>query len=63
VKDTSLVAVVLVTDVTREAQNAAALSGRFMALYLLAALYYWIICFLLSLVQQRLERRLERFAV
>ena len=61
VKDTSLVAVVQVTDVTREAQNAAALSGRFMALYLLAALYYWIICFVISRGQERLEHRLERY--
>jgi cystine transport system permease protein len=62
VKDTSLVAVVQVTDVFREAQNAAALSGRFLPLYCFAALYYWVICALLSLGQRRLERRLERFA-
>lgn len=29
---------------------------------LLAALYFWIICFVLSLVPRRLEKRLERFA-
>jgi His/Glu/Gln/Arg/opine family amino acid ABC transporter permease subunit len=63
VKDTSLVSVVLVTEVFREAQNAAALSGRQLALYMFAALYFWVICFLLSLVQRRLEGRLERFAV
>jgi His/Glu/Gln/Arg/opine family amino acid ABC transporter permease subunit len=63
VKDTSLVAVVLQTDLFRVAQNAASTSNKYMALYLLAALYYWVICFVLSLVQQRMERRLERFAV
>jgi His/Glu/Gln/Arg/opine family amino acid ABC transporter permease subunit len=63
VKDTSLVAVVLVTELFREAQNAASLSTRYLALYSFAALYFWIICFLLSLVQRRLEGRLERFAV
>jgi cystine transport system permease protein len=63
VKDTSLVAVVLQTDLFRVAQNAASTSNKYMALYLLAALYYWVICFLLSLVQQRMERRMERFAV
>jgi His/Glu/Gln/Arg/opine family amino acid ABC transporter permease subunit len=63
VKDTSLVSVVLVTELFREAQNAAAVSTRFLALYTVAALYYWVICFVLSLGQDRLERRLERFAV
>jgi His/Glu/Gln/Arg/opine family amino acid ABC transporter permease subunit len=63
VKDTSLVSVVLVTELFREAQNSASVSGRFLALYAFAALYYWVICFLLSLVQRRLEHRLERFAV
>lgn len=63
VKDTSLVAVVLVTELLRVAQNAAAVSTRYLALYILAAAYFWVICFLLSLVQRRLEGRLERFAV
>lgn len=61
VKDTSLVAVVLLTDLFRVAQNAAAVSGQFMALYLLAAVYYWVICWVLSQVQQRIERRQERY--
>jgi His/Glu/Gln/Arg/opine family amino acid ABC transporter permease subunit len=63
VKDTSLVAVVLVTELFREAQNAASVSGKFLVLYAVAAFYYWVICLLLSMGQQRLERRLERFAV
>jgi cystine transport system permease protein len=63
VKDTSLVAVVQVTEMFREAQDAATVSNRFLALYAFAALYFWVVCFLLSLVQRRLEGRLERFAV
>jgi cystine transport system permease protein len=63
VKDTSLAAVVLVTELFREAQNAASVSGKFLALYAFAALYFWVICFLLSLGQRRLEGRLKRFAV
>jgi His/Glu/Gln/Arg/opine family amino acid ABC transporter permease subunit len=63
VKDTSLVAVVLVTEVFRQAQIAASVNGAFLALYSFAALYFWVICFLLSIAQERLERRLERFAV
>ena len=63
VKDTSLVSVVLVTELFREAQKAASVNGKFLALYCLAALYFWIICFVISLGQRRLEKRLERFAV
>jgi cystine transport system permease protein len=63
VKDTSLVSVVLVTEMFRVAQKAAALSTEFMALYTLAAVYYWVICYLLTLGQHRLEKRLGRFAV
>lgn len=63
VKDTSLVSVVLVTDLFREAQIAAAFSSEFMPLYVLAALYYWVICFALSIAQNALEKRLGRFAV
>jgi His/Glu/Gln/Arg/opine family amino acid ABC transporter permease subunit len=61
VKDTSLASVVLVTELLRVASNAAAPTFRFFALYSLAALYYWVICLVLSFAQQRAERRLERF--
>jgi cystine transport system permease protein len=63
VKDTSLASVVLITELFRVAQNAAAVSTRTLPLYILAALYFWVICFVLSQLQRRLERRLERFAV
>lgn len=63
VKDTSLVSIVLVTDPFREAQKAASASGEFLALYALVALYFWVICFLLSIAQGRLENKLGRYAV
>jgi His/Glu/Gln/Arg/opine family amino acid ABC transporter permease subunit len=62
VKDTSLVSVVLVPDLFREAQLAAALSTEFLPLYALAALYYWVVCFVLTLGQDKLEKRLGRYA-
>jgi len=62
VKDTSLVSVVLVTDLFRVAQNAASVSGQPLALYTLAAAYFWVICLVLSWVQGRLEHRMERYA-
>jgi His/Glu/Gln/Arg/opine family amino acid ABC transporter permease subunit len=60
-KDTSLASVVLVTEVLRVAQVAAAPTFQFFPLYLLAAAYYWIVCLALSFGQQRVETRLERY--
>jgi cystine transport system permease protein len=60
VKDTSLASVVLVTELLRVAQVAAAPTFQFFALYGVAALYYWVICLVLSFGQQRLEHRLEK---
>ena len=51
VKDTSLASVVLVTELLRVAQIAAAPTFQFFALYGVAALYYWVICLVLSFVQ------------
>ena len=63
VKDTSLVSVVLVTEVFRVAQTRAAASFDYLPLYTFAAFYFWVIYFVLSQLQRRLESRLERFAV
>ena len=61
VKDTSLASVVLVTELLRVAQVAAAPTFQFFALYGVAAIYYWLICLVLSFGQHRLETRLGRF--
>ncbi len=61
VKDTSLASVLLVTDLFRVAQVAAGESNEFLALYAFAGLYYWIVCWLLSRAQHRLECRLDRY--
>jgi L-cystine transport system substrate-binding protein len=60
-KDTSLLSVVLLTDLFRAAQLSAAEAQVFLPLYAFAALYYWIVCVALSAVQDRLETRLNRF--
>lgn len=60
VKDTSLASVVLVTELLRVAQIAAAPTFQFFALYGVAALIYWVICLVMSFVQSRVEIRLER---
>jgi His/Glu/Gln/Arg/opine family amino acid ABC transporter permease subunit len=61
VKDTSLASTILVTELFRTAQNVAAPTFEFFALYGTAAVYYWVICLVLSFGQGRLERRLERY--
>ncbi|WP_313804958.1 amino acid ABC transporter permease [Cytobacillus sp.] len=62
VKDTSLAAMILVTEMFRRAQEIAATNYEFLLLYLEVALIYWVICFILSIVQGRLEKRMDRFA-
>ncbi|MGU3431621.1 ABC transporter permease subunit [Actinomycetes bacterium M1A6_2h] len=61
VKDTSLASTILVTELLRVAQLAAAPTFDFFALYSVAALYYWIICIILSFFQGKLEVRLDRY--
>ncbi len=61
VKDTSLASTILVTELLRTAQIAAAPTFEFFALHGTAAAYYWVICLVLSFGQGRVEQRLERF--
>ncbi|MGE2736617.1 ABC transporter permease subunit [Mycolicibacterium vaccae] len=61
VKDTSLASTILVTELLRQAQIIAAPTFEFFALYGTAAVYYWLICLVLSFGQSRLEHRLERY--
>ena len=61
VKDTSLASLILVAEAFRQAQEIAAFSSEFMVVYLEAALVYWLICTVLSVAQDRVERRLERY--
>lgn len=61
IKDTSLASFILVTEMFRRAQEIAATNYEFLLLYSQAGLLYWIICFLLSLVQGRLEHRFDRY--
>jgi L-cystine transport system permease protein len=61
VKDSSLASLILVTELFRQAQNIAAFSYEFMAVYLEAALIYWLFCLVLSFGQGRIEKRLDRY--
>lgn len=61
VKDTSLASLILVTEMFRKAQEIAATTYEFLLLYSEAALIYWIICFILSIIQQKLEGRFDKY--
>jgi cystine transport system permease protein len=61
VKDTSLASTIQVVELLRKAQEAAAPTYDFFALYGVAAVYYWVICLALSFSQARLETRLNRY--
>ncbi|MEU1210495.1 amino acid ABC transporter permease [Nocardia sp. NPDC005825] len=60
VKDTSLASTILVTELLRTAQMAAAPTFDFFALYGVAAIYYWVVCLILGFFQTFLETRLAR---
>lgn len=60
IKDTSLLGFILVAEMFRKAQEVAATSYEFLSIYLLVAVMYWVVCFIISLVQGMYERRLER---
>ncbi|GED31468.1 cysteine ABC transporter permease [Brevibacillus centrosporus] len=61
VKDTSLAAAILVPEMFRKAQEIVASTYEPLLLYSEAALIYWIICFILSIIQDRLENKLDRY--
>jgi len=61
VKDTSLASTILVTELLRVAQEAAAPTYQFFALYGVAAVYYWVVCLVLSFGQSRIEHRQNRY--
>ena len=60
-KDTSLTSIILVVELTQTARFAAAPTFQYMPMFALAALYYWIICMILSFLQDRAEERFSRY--
>lgn len=61
IKDTSLAAMVLVSELFRSAQEIAAQNYEILLVYSEAALFYWVICMILSLIQDRVEKKLDRY--
>lgn len=63
VKDTSLVSIITFVEMFREAQQYAAFYYEPMLIYCELAVIYLAFCSVLSLLQNYLEKRLERFSV
>lgn len=61
VKDTSLAAVILVPEMFRKAQEITASTYEPLLVYSEVALIYWLICLVLSIMQDRIEHRLDRY--
>ncbi|WP_432774741.1 amino acid ABC transporter permease [Brevibacillus gelatini] len=61
VKDTSLAAAILVSEMFRKAQEIVASTYEPLLVYTEAALIYWMICFVLSFLQDRIEHKLDRY--
>src|SRR5690606_23285292 len=61
VKDTSLASTILVTEMFRKAQEITASSYEFLLIYCEAAAIYWVICLVLSALQNSVDRCLEMY--
>lgn len=60
-KSTSLASAILVAEMFRKAQDAAAPTYKFLELYSLAAVYYVVIVVIMTYFQGRIEKRVSRF--
>ncbi|MFZ0369842.1 MAG: amino acid ABC transporter permease [Halobacillus sp.] len=61
VKETSLASTILVSEMFRKAQEIVATTYTPLLVYVEAAAIYWVICFLLSVLQGRIENRMNRY--
>ncbi|WP_347862277.1 amino acid ABC transporter permease [Salimicrobium sp. PL1-032A] len=61
VKETSLASTILVSEMFRKAQEVVATTYTPLLVYMEAAVIYWVICFILSLIQGAIENKLNRY--
>jgi cystine transport system permease protein len=61
VKDTSLLSAITVPEMLYRAKIVGGRAFDYMTVYILVAMFYWVICTLLSSIQYRLEKRFGRF--
>jgi len=61
VKDTSLLAMITVNEMFYKAKIIAGQQFEYMTVYVLVAVFYWVICTLLNILQEWLEKRYSRY--
>jgi len=59
IKDTAILSVIVVNEITKEIQNYAALSYRTIEAYTVGALFYLVIISILMIVQKNIEQKIE----
>lgn len=59
-KDTSLASVVTVVELTRVAERVGSSTFRYMEMFIIVAIVYWLVNSVLSIGQEAVERRLAR---
>ncbi len=60
VKDTALLSVIVVNEITKQIQNYAALSFKTIEAYTTGAVFYLILISILIIVQKQIERKIKR---
>ena len=60
IKDTSLLGFILVAEMFRKAQEVASTTYEYLTIYVLVALMYWVVCFIISIIQGIYESYIER---
>jgi cystine transport system permease protein len=62
VKDTSLLSMITVPEMLYQAKIIGGREFDYLTMYILVAIFYWIVCTILAWVQDRLEERYGKFA-
>ena len=60
IKDTSLLGFILVAEMFRKAQEVASTTYEYFTIYILVAVMYWVVCFIISVIQGFYESYIER---
>lgn len=60
IKDTSLLGFILVAEMFRKAQEVASTTYEYFTIYILVAIMYWVVCFIISVLQGLYESKIER---
>ncbi|WP_443595917.1 amino acid ABC transporter permease [Agathobacter sp.] len=60
VKDTALLSVIVVNEITKQIQNYAALSFKTIEAYTTGAIFYLVLISILIIVQKQIERKIKR---